>query len=664
MMVRCTPWTATSSRSCWQAATPSAQAFKEAGPKILEPIYDLEVLVPADYMGDVMSDLQGRRAIIMGMDSEAGYQKLSAKIPLKELANYSISLSSLTGGRASFTTKFSSYELVPNDVQQQLIKEHEAELAGRTIWIIAIVMGFSFLALLYLQVSYIEQMAKMKKEQFDESVNRSLYQASRNLELNETLRYLEKDVNETERRAFRQDSIMARSGMLNDVIQHTHQYAVAGKDGTVYSSFELKTITTKPSTIPKAMILRSDKSSIDEASKSLQEIVRNRYVYQKALLDEVVYNILYTASEKPLKERINFKMLDQDIKSELMNNGINIPYHFTVSTADGREVYRCPDYSEEGEEYTYTQVLFRNDPQAKMGVLKVHFPDMNSYILSSVRFMIPAIVFTVVLLITFIFTIVVIFRQKRYTEIKNDFINNMTHELKTPISSISLAAQMLNDDSVSKSPQMQKHLGGVINDESKRLRFLVEKVLQMSMFDRKSVSFKKKELDLNELLEQIASTFSLRVEHTGGKIYTEIEAVDSAIYVDEVHFQNAITNLMDNAVKYRKPDEPLDIYIRTWNEKDRLCFSIRDTGLGIKKENVKKIFDKFYRVHTGNVHDVKGFGLGLAYVKKIIDLHEGEIKCESELGKGTKFTITLPILQEEVKNRIKTFETKNNQKLK
>ena len=273
-----------------------------------------------------------------------------------------------------------------------------------------------------------------------------------------------------------------------------------------------------------------------------------------------------------------------------------------------------------------SQTLFRNDPSPKMGVVMIHFPDMNSYIFSSVRFMIPAMVFTIVLLITFIFTIVVIFRQKRYNEIKNDFINNMTHELKTPISSISLAAQMLNDESVTKSPSMLQHLGGVINDESKRLRFLVEKVLQMSMFDRKQATFKKKELDLNELLETIAS---------------------SAIFVDEVHFQNAITNLMDNAVKYRKPEEPLDIYIRTWNDKDHLCFSIRDTGLGIKKENVKKIFDKFYRVHTGNVHDVKGFGLGLAYVKKIITLHEGDIKCESEIGKGTTFTITLPTLKED-----------------
>ena len=512
-----------------------------------------------------------------------------------------------------------------------------------TIWIIAAVMGFSFLGLLYVQIGYIEEMAKMKQEQFDESVTRSLYQAAHNLEMNETLRYLEKDVSDVERRAYTQDSIIVDG--INGSIQEQHEFAVSADDGTVYSAFELKTFATKPPTIPKAIIMKSDNSSMSEAAKSMQEIVRTRYVYQKALLDEVVYNILYTASDKPLKERVNFLLLDNDIKQELQNNGINLAYHFTVSTADGREVYRCPDYNEQGMEKTYSQQLFRNDPASKMGVVTIHFPDMDKYIYSSVRFMIPAIIFTLVLLITFIFTIFIIFRQKRYTEIKNDFINNMTHELKTPISSISLAAQMLGDETVPKSPQMQKHLGGVINDESKRLRFLVEKVPQMSMFDRKTVSFKKKELDLNELLEQTASTFSLRVEHTGGKIYTEIEAVDSAIYVDEVHFTNAITNLMDNAVKYRKPDEPLDIHLRTWNEGDKLCFSIADTGQGIKRENVKKIFEKFYRVHTGNVHDVKGFGLGLAYVKKIINLHEGEIKCESELGKGTKFTITLPVLE-------------------
>lgn len=500
----------------------------------------------------------------------------------------------------------------------------------KTIWAVAVIMGFAFIALLLLQLQYIREMVDMKREQFDESVNRALYQASRNLELNETLRYLEKDVNEVERRAYHKDSVNATSQI----------------DGAIHQSFELKTITTKPSQIPKAMILRTDRNTLSDADKSMREIVKNRYIYQKALLDEVVYTILYSASDKPLKERINFKMLDHDIKAELMNNGVNIPYHFTVSTQDGREVYRCPDYTDEGEEYGYSQVLFRNDPQSKMGIVRVHFPDMSRYIFSSVRFMIPSMIFTLVLLVTFIFTIVVIFRQKRYSEIKNDFINNMTHELKTPIASISLAAQMLNDSSVTKSEQMMKHLGGVINDESKRLRFLVEKVLQMSMFDKKKAVFKKKELDLNEMVENIAQSFTLRVEHTGGKIYTEIEAIDSTIFVDEMHFQNAITNLLDNAVKYRKSERPIDIYLKTWNHNGHLYLSIRDTGMGIKKENLRKIFDKFYRVHTGNRHDTKGFGLGLAYVKKVIDLHNGEIKVDSEVGKGTKFTIKLPIVEE------------------
>ena len=428
------------------------------------------------------------------------------------------------------------------------------------------------------------------------------------MELNETLRYLEDDINKKER------SQGEEQNTDKDTSTAAHQAPDTDNQGEPYTSFEAKLLQAKPSLTPKAMILRNDSSTLSATKRNMQEIVRNRYVYQKAMLEEVIYNILYSASDKPLRNRINFKLLDQDLKAEMMNNGINIPYHFPVN---------------------------------RMGVVKVHFPQMNNYIFSSVRFMIPSIIFTFVLLVTFIFTIVTIFRQKRYSEIKNDFINNMTHELKTPIASISLAAQMMNDKTLTKSPKMIEHLGGVINDESKRLRFLVEKVLQMSMYDRKKAVLKKKYTDLNEMVETIAHSFSLRVEHTGGKVYTEIEAVDSLMYVDEMHFQNVIFNLLDNAVKYAKPDQPLDVYLKTWNTNENLYLSVRDTGQGIKKENLKKIFDKFYRVHTGNLHDVKGFGLGLAYVKKMVNLHEGEIKVLSEYGKGTKFVIKLPVIRDE-----------------
>ena len=494
-----------------------------------------------------------------------------------------------------------------------------------TIWILTVVMAIALLGLLAMQLMYLEKMVAMRESQFSEIVRRSLYSVSTMLEQNETKYYLEKDLAEAEQ-------------MYTGIAQDDF-YFDKSREATIDTTLN----TEDPSKLRPAN--RNTLKDLNDSYQMKQEILKNQYMHQQGLLNEVIFTILNESSGRPINERADSATVASYLRSELEFNGLTLPFEFAIVNRSNGMVYKTSGYSPMSQQDVYTQVLFPNDPKNKQNMLNITFPSKSDYIFSSVKFLVPSLAFTFLLLGVFLYTISVAFKQKKLSEIKNDFINNMTHELKTPISSISLAAQMLNDESVNKTPQMMTHLGGIINDESKRLRFLVEKVLQMSMFDRKTASFKKKELDLNELLESIASTFSLRVEHTGGKIYTEIEAVDSAIYVDEVHFQNAITNLMDNAVKYRKPDEPLDLYIRTWNEKDRLCFSIRDTGLGIKKENVKKIFDKFYRVHTGNVHDVKGFGLGLAYVKKIINLHEGEIKCESELGKGTTFTITLPVLE-------------------
>lgn len=227
---------------------------------------------------------------------------------------------------------------------------------------------------------------------------------------------------------------------------------------------------------------------------------------------------------------------------------------------------------------------------------------------------------------------------------KNDFINNMTHEFKTPISTISLAAQMLQDQSVAKSPDMFAKLSGAIASETKRLRFQVDKVLQMSMFDNKNnASLKMKELDANDLISGIVNTFTVKVEQSGGRLTWQLDADDPFIYVDEMHFTNVVFNLMDNAVKYRRHDAPLELEVRTWNNNGNFMLSVKDNGIGISKENLKKIFDKFYRVHTGNVHDVKGFGLGLAYVKQIVQAHKGTIRAESELGHGTTFVIVLPL---------------------
>lgn len=501
-----------------------------------------------------------------------------------------------------------------------------------TIIALAIVMGISFASLLVLQMRYIDEITSMRAAHFKESVSRSLYETSHQLELNEAKRYLEQGPDAVTGIATAIDSVYVSTD--SSVIQRTHQ--VTAKDGSVFTSRE-----TTASTNLSDKYFTKKTESINDRQRSLQEIMDLRYAVQKDLVDEVIYSILYTANDRPLTERIDFANLDQILQAKLSSNGIDIPCHFAVTTSNGEVVYRCSDYTDEGSEISFSETLFKNDPVQRSGILKVHFPALSDLKTRSLWFMMPSLMFTLILLITFTVTLVLVFRQKKLTELKNDFINNMTHEFKTPISSISLAAQMLGDESVKKTPALMQRLTTTIIDETKRLRFQVEKVLQMSMYENQRANLHMKEVNLNELIAGITHTFALKVEKNGGKIITNLEAEDPIICVDEMHFTNVIFNLMDNAVKYKRNDTNLELNLRTWNEPGNLCISIQDNGIGIKKEDLKRIFEKFYRVHTGNLHDVKGFGLGLAYVHKIVKDHHGTIHAESELGIGTKFIIKL-----------------------
>lgn len=501
-----------------------------------------------------------------------------------------------------------------------------------TITILAVVMGISFASLLIMQMRYIEEMTSMRKYHFEESVSRSLYETGHQLEISEAKRYLEQGPDAMNGIATAVDSVVVSND--STVTQRIHQ--VTAKDGSVFISRE----TTASTSLSDAYFTKKTGTNNDR-QRSLQEIMAMRYANEKNLVEEVIYSILYTASDRPLDERINFSELDQTLGTQLRNNGIDIPYHFSVTTSNGQVIYKCTDYDEEGSEVEFTETLFKNDPVQRMGVLKVHFPDLSKYYWRSMWFMMPSLFFTLILLITFIVTLVLVFRQKKLTELKNDFINNMTHEFKTPISSISLAAQMLGDDSVPKTPALTKRLTTTIQDETKRLRFQVEKVLQLSMYEHQKANLHMKEVNINELISGVNHTFALKVEKNGGKIVSNLRATDPMACVDDMHFTNVIFNLMDNAVKYKRNDVDLELNVETWNEPGHLCISIQDNGIGIKKDDLKRIFEKFYRVHTGNIHNVKGFGLGLAYVHKIIKDHHGSIYAESELGIGTKFIIKL-----------------------
>jgi two-component system phosphate regulon sensor histidine kinase PhoR len=240
----------------------------------------------------------------------------------------------------------------------------------------------------------------------------------------------------------------------------------------------------------------------------------------------------------------------------------------------------------------------------------------------------------------FAFTISIIIRQKRLSEVKTDFINNMTHELKTPISTIGLSSEMLLREDFSDDAERLKRYAGLIYKENKRLEHQVERVLNIAKLNKNELSLKKTTLHLHELIEEAADSFRFNQLQSGGEINLDLKADPDEISGDQVHITNVIFNLIDNAVKYSR--EKPEVFVSSSNDKKGVLITIEDKGIGIKKEEVKLIFDKFYRVSTGNVHDVKGFGLGLYYVKLVVDAHGGTIHVKSQLGEGTVFTIWLP----------------------
>lgn len=513
-----------------------------------------------------------------------------------------------------------------------------------TIWVLIAVMVLTFASLLTLQFSYIRTLGKMRTEQFDEAVQRSLSQVIRNLELDETARYLAEDMDEREKTTFALPKITGKSVIKK---QTTTLHSIGGIS-TFSSVLEYDESTTLSQNSPQVFISMSHgQNSLTRTSRKIQENLRERYQAQKGMLEDVINRILNEANNSPVEQRIDFSKLEHYLAVELNNNGLtNIPFHFRVTDKNDREVYRCRDMHEDGPT-NYKEALFPNDPGVQTGNLYLYFPTREDYIFDSLRIYVPSILFSVVLLIVFGFTILVIFRQKKLNDMKNDFVNNMTHELKTPISTISLAAQMLKDGDVGKTPAMLKHISGVIVDETKRLSFQVEKVLQVSLFERDRSNLTFKEVDVNDMLENVVATFRLKVENFDGTMELDLQAKESETTADEMHLTNVFFNLLDNAVKYRS-DRNLLLKVRSWNEKDNILISVEDNGVGIKKEHLRKVFDRFYRVPTGNVHNVKGFGLGLAYVRKIVENHNGSIRAESEFNNGTKFIISLPLIKNEL----------------
>ena len=501
----------------------------------------------------------------------------------------------------------------------------------QTIWILTIVMGLTLLGLLFMQIFYLRNMVRMRNEQFDQAVIQSLHATSMRLHQDETRRYLQEEVD-----SIRSDKYTRYLGEVRYSLTTTTglkaDLTIAGSPSEIS---QLQRISLAPNPSPFG-----DKNQLPDFRRG------RGFIEQKDLIDEVIVDIISQSHTRPILERAEPAKVSSYLRRELDTLGLNLPFEFAIVNRAGTASYKSAGFVSDAstESGMFVHALFPRDSQGNQYFLKVYFPTKNDFLYSSMLFIFTSIVFTGILLIVFVFTIIVAFRQKKLSEMKNDFINNMTHEFKTPISSISLAGQMLEDPSVRKSPVMLQQISTVINDETKRMRFLVEKVLQMSLFEGKKATFNLDEVDANSEINNIVNTFKLKVEKYGGRIVSHLDAMNAIVMVDKMHFTNVIFNLLDNAVKYRREEVPLSIEVTSKDlPGERLEITVQDNGIGISKENQKRVFDKFYRVSTGNRHDVKGFGLGLAYVKKMITELGGDISVESQLGQGTKFIIILPL---------------------
>ncbi len=358
------------------------------------------------------------------------------------------------------------------------------------------------------------------------------------------------------------------------------------------------------------------------------------------LFDDLFFQDCFTYS---LSHDFNRSMLDSLIRYELLNHGINTDYEFAIYNPVYNK-FICEKTSQHAEKLLkegYLFSLFPNSVFSNPEYLLLYFPDQKKYLLSQLNIMMStSTVFIFIIIFSFVFIIFTIIRQKKLSVMKTDFINNMTHELKTPISTISLACQALNDKDVRKTEKLYQSYIEMIEEENKRLGIMTEKVLQTALIDKGKFKLNFSVTDIHEIISNAIDKISIQIKSRHGAVITKLNAEYSHLKTDKLHMVNVIFNLMDNAIKYTTKTP--EIIITTSNNDEGIVITIEDNGVGISKSYHKKIFDNLYRVSTGNIHDVKGFGLGLSYVKNIIELHGGNIFLESELRKGSKFTIFLP----------------------
>ncbi len=393
--------------------------------------------------------------------------------------------------------------------------------------------------------------------------------------------------------------------------------------------------------------LKEDRRKVDREKRILDSVrkkivldsIRNQQ--QASVFADLAKD--YEQANIPFEERVNPSFIDTQLKLELANRKIDLAYDYKISLPNSDSIIfaNVANKKEEFQDkYAYSVSLFPKELVQRSGLLTLTFPDKGNLILQNMSFtLFSSVSLLLVLVSCFAYTIFIILRQKKISEMKTDFINNMTHEFKTPVATIMIASEALKDPDITEDSSRIKRLAGIIYDENVRLGNHIERVLNIAKIDREDLKLEYTEVNMNDLIVAVTDSMDLQLQKNQTKITMALHAEETIVRGDEFHLSNVIFNLIDNAIKYGKEDP--EITISTYNSGKNIMILVKDNGIGMNRDQLSKIFEQFYRIPTGNLHDVKGFGLGLSYVSNIIKLMQGTIHVRSEKNKGSEFEIIL-----------------------
>ncbi|MBT6685178.1 MAG: HAMP domain-containing histidine kinase [Bacteroidetes bacterium] len=516
--------------------------------------------------------------------------------------------------------------------------------------ILIVLMSVALTGIVIVQLLWINNATEVKEKLFDRAVNEALNSVIEKIEIKESANIICKSIlNDTliysepalMKKKIRRKTLEKDTVCLSVLKFSNEQNIETDSNSILIYNADISIDSFVGHGFSKEIFMKTNEN---EYEIHIKEFIDNK----KGKIDQIVNQIFleYDIKDVPLLNRIEIKSIDTLLRQELLKKGIEISFAYAIfSSEDDSIKYKSLGFGELNSKKQYEINLFPNDLILKNDFLTVSFPTKRNYIYKSLSsLLIASIFFTITILIVFFITIFTIIKQKRISEIKSDFINNMTHEFKTPIATISLAADtILNPKTLDNKSQIQ-YFTSIIKEENKRMNNQVEKVLLMALIDNHELVLELENLDIHIIIKKAISSVSLQLQKNNANVELSLKAEKIEVLTDIFHFTNVICNLLDNAIKYSS--ENPEIKISTYNQGNMLCLTIEDNGIGMTKEVQNKIFDKFYRQTTGNIHNVKGFGLGLSYVANIVEKCKGKIVVESIVGEGSKFIIYLPISYE------------------